>query len=1259
MNGALLWIAGLIVALLAALFAVPYAVDWNSYRGVFEEEASRMLGREVRVGGDVSLRLLPAPYVRFERPRIADEGVGEAFFRAESFTMWLALPQLVQGILEARQIELKRPALRLQIDQDGGGNWNSFRIRQAALPFVPRGVSLQSVKVSNGVVALHGIGGESLARIEIADGELSSPALEGPYKLRANVKWNGETREVRASTAPPDPDGGTRLKLAVRAAQSGNAYTFDGRVADLAGRPQFNGNLVATIPVSSSPGQLRKAAPSETTAAAATTAPAHASAFEVRAAVKADAISARLTDLAFSFEQDGQPQLLTGTAEASWNGPPTVEASLTSHWLDLGRIAGLSADANALEAVRRLAASLTGYLPTQAEVAARIAVDQANIAGDVVSGLVVAIENAGRGLTIKEMRAALPGGSRVEVTGSLTGTGTAEAFKGDVLLRGANLGRFLAWAARGSQLAEAKSDSGFALSARMNLGLGGLEFRNAIVDAGSNRLTGDLTYRWEGHRRFALSIETAHADISAVLPGALGPDLLQAKLGAVAGASPGADLASLLPHLAGVDASVRIRADVLTDGRRELHDLDADITIADGVLKVPSLRVSTPEGFTLELDGRVRNLADRADGEFRGVVAAPSPRALAEVLDIGGTGLDASKRQWLAGLAPLRLAFASRFGQQGKSAAEISIDGTARDAPFVATLSLDGGLGNWRDAPIDAMLTSESAEVARIARGLLLGGARHEEQTGLKQGRLLIKVAGTPAREAAVLIQLSGDDLRLILRGRGALPGDAASRFAGEMDIKAADTGRAVQLAGLTLPARATDGGLEGKIAVSIDDAGLALDFKQLTVSGSRLSGEARLTGPEGARKVDLNLKADRISLPRLIALALDGGNENLAHADVTELLQWRDEPFDFGNLANVNGRVRLKTDALALGEGFGLTDAILEAEVEPGRINITKLEGQALGGAASGAFKLEKTAAGAEMSGAFGLWDIRLDRITGASDAPIGSGRLRLALQLSGQAVTPRALIPVLTGKGELELKAARWDRLSPAAVETAADAVLSGRTAPTGEPLRQALRTALASAPLPLGSRKVPVVVGEGAIKIGAFTIETPQARVTNRTTIDLAEIKIDSEWKLEPKAARGSAAPLPGLSVIYVGPLQSLASLEPHFVLDALERELAVRGMERDVEHLERLRKEDEARARAEAERLKALELEQMQQMQGAGSQPPTIDVPFPLPAAPPSASPAPQHKTIEPGPAPQPRPAAPWPGAPKNWNYQWPVERSGTL
>ncbi|MCL4766915.1 MAG: AsmA family protein [Hyphomicrobiaceae bacterium] len=1251
MNGALLWIAGLIVALLAALFAVPYAVDWNSYRGLFEEEASRMLGREVRVGGDVNLRLLPAPYVRFERPRIADAGIGEAFFRAESFTMWLAPSPLLQGIIEAKQIELKRPALRLQIDREGGGNWSTFRISRAALPFVPRGIALQSLKISDGVVAVHGVDGEPLARIEIADGELSAPALEGPYKLRADVRWDGDMREVRASTAAPDEDGSVRLKLAVRAPQSGNAYTFDGRVTGAAGRPQLAGNLTATIPVSSS--AAPRPSPAPLPGDQAPGAPAQSGAFEVRAAMSASALSARLSDIAFSFEQNGRPQLLTGTAEASWQGRPVLKASLSSRWLDLDRIADVPAQVNALETARRLSTGLMGYLPTGAEVAARIAIDQANVAGDVVSGLVLAVENSGKGLTIKELRASLPGGSRMDVSGSLSGGATAEAFDGDILLRGANLGRFLAWAARGSQAAEARGDSGFSLSSRLSLGTGGLEIHQASLDAGPNRMTGDLSYRWEGRRQLALSIETAHADISGLLPGALGPDLLKAKLGGIAGAGSGAGLAKLLPGLAETDARVRIRADVLTDGTRVLHNVDADVTVQNGTLQIPSLRASTPAGFELELDGEIRDLATRPNGALRGVVAAASQAALDEALEIAPVEVDAGRRRWLAGLAPLRLAFVTRFGLQGKAGAEISIDGHAHGEMLAASLRLDGGLGGWRNAPIDAMLASDSAEVARAARGLLLGGAvKREGAPVLQAGRLLMKAVGTPAQDTALLIELTSADVRLTVRGRGAAPPGAGPSFKGELEIAAADASRAAWFAGLGQPAGAAGIPLQGRAGVEIGEAGLAFDFSRFEVGDTRLAGQVRVTGPQGARRLDADLKSDAVSLPRIVALALDGGRGPDAAADA---LRWRDEPFDLGNLEHLNGRVKLQAGALALGDGFGLSDAVLEIDLGPGRFTVSKLEGRALGGAMSSAFKLEKTAAGATLSGVLGLWDIRLDQIAGASNAPFATGRVQLSLQFTGQAVTPRALIPVLKGKGELELKSARWERLSPGAIETAADAVLAGRTAASGEPLRQALRTALAAGPLPLGSRKIPVEVGEGALRVAAFPVDTPQALMTNETTIDLAELKIDSEWKVEPKAARSRTALLPGMSVIFVGPLQSLASLEPRLAIDALERELAVRGMERDVEHLEQLRKEDEARARAEAERLKALEQQQSQQMQ-VGPQPPTIDVPFPFPAAP-ATAPVPQHLIIEP--KPQPRPVAPRPEAPKLWGDQWPrPEGSGT-
>src|SRR5918999_3712598 len=232
MNSLLLWIGGLLVAALCALSGGPYFVDWNSYRGLLEEEASRLLDRQVRGGGNVDVRLLPFPYVRFENVRIADvdRAIGAPFFRADSFTLWLAVAPLLKGVVEANEVEVKRPVLNLRLGADGGGNWQTLSVRPAKLPFVPRDVAFQSVKISDGVLVVNGANAEEVARLGVSKGEISSAALDGPYKFSGDIRWNGEPREVRASTASPDADGSILFKLMVRVPKSDNSYTLDGKV---------------------------------------------------------------------------------------------------------------------------------------------------------------------------------------------------------------------------------------------------------------------------------------------------------------------------------------------------------------------------------------------------------------------------------------------------------------------------------------------------------------------------------------------------------------------------------------------------------------------------------------------------------------------------------------------------------------------------------------------------------------------------------------------------------------------------------------------------------------------------------------------------------------------------------------------------------------------------------------------------------------------------------------------------------------------
>jgi len=124
MNNFLLFIAALLVLALSALFAAPYFVDWNDYRDVFEEQASRLIGRTVNVGGDVSLTLLPSPVLRFETVNVADEKgqFDTPFMSARSFTVWLAVPPLLRGAIEAHEVQLEQPVLNLQIFDDGALN---------------------------------------------------------------------------------------------------------------------------------------------------------------------------------------------------------------------------------------------------------------------------------------------------------------------------------------------------------------------------------------------------------------------------------------------------------------------------------------------------------------------------------------------------------------------------------------------------------------------------------------------------------------------------------------------------------------------------------------------------------------------------------------------------------------------------------------------------------------------------------------------------------------------------------------------------------------------------------------------------------------------------------------------------------------------------------------------------------------------------------------------------------------------------------
>ena len=248
MNSFLLAFTAVLIVVLSALFAAPLFIDWNDYRPVFETQASKLLGRDVKVGGKVHMVLLPAPELRFDQVKVADEkgGFDQPLLEAKSIEAWLNIGALLRGAIEARKIAITEPVLRLALREDGTGNWSDVGRAGEALPFVPKEVLLDQVSVSFGRVEFSRPGLPPLLVDNVA-GEASAASLAGPFKVTATYDFAGRPQELRLSTGASDADGLFRLKSALRDPDRNTTYLLEGDVAGLRDKPSYDGAIVMRI----------------------------------------------------------------------------------------------------------------------------------------------------------------------------------------------------------------------------------------------------------------------------------------------------------------------------------------------------------------------------------------------------------------------------------------------------------------------------------------------------------------------------------------------------------------------------------------------------------------------------------------------------------------------------------------------------------------------------------------------------------------------------------------------------------------------------------------------------------------------------------------------------------------------------------------------------------------------------------------------------------------------------------------------------
>ncbi len=1271
MNSLLLWIGGLLVAVLGLLFAAPYVIDWNAYRGVFEEEATRILGRDVRVGGKVDLRLLPSPFVRFEKVRISDAGaaLGEPFFRTEVFTLWLSPTPLLRGAIEASEVEFDRPVLRLAVDQEGRGNWQAIRIAPGALPFMPNDVILQQVRIRDGIVSLRTPGVAEPLELSGVDGELAASSLDGPYRFRGMVDWQGTRRELRIATSQRETDGKLRYKASVRSPDNGNVYSLDGSLSELSPRARNIGTLTAKLPLASVFGGLM---PREAMARPQR----GADSIDLTASVESDLESARLSDLAFAFEQDGKPQLVNGEMIANWRSGLRVETRLASRWLDLDQIMGAEAGrkASPAETVRRLIGQASLLLPRDGTSLVTFDVEQVNLGGDALSGVKLALARAGGLTSIGEFRASLPGGARGELRGTLgsstrnpagiaagrsdgqpaanaPGGPVSDTFVGEVVLRGAGYQRFAAWAGADGMFApsadkdpQGRPDAPFSIASRLRLEPDGVSLSNAQIEIGNSRILASVNWRWGSSPLLDIAAEGQKVDIAPIAPGSL--DFTSPTSPVAGSAAPGPRFAEtgsvplmrLAERVAAVERVVgslrlKLEAQELSDGRTTLRDAEVDLGAKAATLTISKVAATAPSGARVELQGEISGLRSKPAGTLRGWVSAPGRDAVSSLLDALPAGARGVSRPLLADAGRTDLGFTLVLGGAQPELVTINADGTVDGSRAVLALKLDGGLARWREAPFSLSLDIDGAEASRPLR-LLAGRNPGDAAPASPQDgtTLRVRAAGGNARSIVATARLeTSSRASADYDGGASLTDDGTLELVGSVRVAAPGAGELLALAGASRRLPGSGSGIEGIVDIERKAGTTTFSTRALQIGGSRVGGKIAMTRRGERTRLDGQLTADRLSIAGLMGIMLDGNAKPAVEGATEEAptptpSPWPDTSFAPGLVGDVEGQITIGAPSATLTPELGLTQVEARIAFGPGRIEVQGLTGAALGGRFTARGTIEAARGGAGVSLEARLTGAQLAQLApGGGNSRAASGEANTVLSIIARGNTPRAIMAAAVGRGEVEIRNGRIPGIAAEIVDKIAIAAIEGGEAIERAQLERMILSERPRSQSQIGNVKLPVEIADGAAKIGTLAIDHSDGSLRNTTTIDLAQLKADSEWQIvsrrqTPGAGRTAGArrePLPPLVLVWTGPLGTIARGEPRLSVDRLERELSIRKMERDAERLEELRRQDEERVRLEQERQRRLEESVRESATPAAGAPagpagaPVIQAPFPVP------------------------------------------------
>jgi uncharacterized protein involved in outer membrane biogenesis len=1199
LNSFLLALTALLILVLSALFAAPLFIDWNDYRPAFEMQASKLLGREVKVGGNVHLVLLPAPELRFDDVKVADENgnLDKPLLEARSFKAWLNFGTLLSGTFEARRIAIIDPVLRLDVREDGTGNWSDVGRRGVALPFAPKDVSLDAVNVSGGRIEVSK-GSSPRINLDNISGEASAASLSGPYKVKATYDYEGRAQELRLSTSAPDASGLFRIKSALRDSERNTTYLLDGDVSGLATQPSYDGTVLVRV-MNAGSGTAPEPAPAEQDQEQETTAAVPvdtASFFELKGPLKATPDHAEIPDFDLTIHAKGRPQIMKGRLALDFTKELKTDVALESRFVDLDALFGASStDAgdrpSPAEVLYLFAQELLSDAAEFGNAKLAVNIEQAGLGGDIVGNLDAALATGEGGVTVDHLVATLPGKNRIEIGGHLTHGTFGPVFAGPIKLEGSGLRALSRWGSGDRDVSSQASMGNFTLQGNATVGDGELTLANAEGMVSDTKFRGALKLKGGKRQLIELSFDSDRLDLREFLGG--GP-IWQSWLATAAAektATPVDSGGTMLAQLRDDDVRVTLRVGELLLPDVPPGKLEAGFTLIEDTLDLQKLDFAAADAITLNGKGHVERVSEAPSGGVDFGLKATTTDGLRLAAQLLGLPEEVSQSEHLSALAPLDIHVGLVAAKEGTATkASIDLDGKAggSDVSLIgravgdpaklseAMIDLDGSVAGARPQALLVLLFPDlPAERLAAASG--------------GPGKLTFQLDGMPKTKLAGKASLETGMMKLSFDGQGTAQ-EAGATLKGKASLTSQDASLALMLLGFEAPPSSASVPITLHADVVKEIASIAsVDLNAVTgtVGDQPFTGSAHFDtgGPKTRFTIDAN--ADYVSLPSLLGMLVawqrTPSTEEVLGAIGTEASTvWPSRGFSLGILEKSEGDIKLTAKTLSLGTPFQVSAATLVSTVDDNGLSVTSLNGGLFGGTLAASGNLSPRGAGAELKAKADLKGGKLDDATEALlGRDLASGPFDLAFSVQGEGLSPPGLAAGLSGEGTFSLGAGVLQALSPEPLRKVALAAAKKTIKVDKEEIAVEMRTVrdtLTKGIYKYAPTKIAFEVKNGTLRAVPTTLSTAGAATKVNFYLELASLKLDSEWIMSLTGPDYKS--VPSVNVVFTGSLAEANEIAPSIDTAAIENSLTMRRMQEDVERLETLDVSGQAHPPADA-------------------------------------------------------------------------------